>query len=87
MNSAIIFFSDKSAIELHEDDSIIPIVRTLSNNENSASMDKPIKLWEHIHNGLIPSLMDAFCNCDFFYINNNFDIVYGTHSIVKIELI
>ena len=83
-----IHFSDKSVLVLHENDSLIPIVllgQPGNSPESFASMDASIHLEEHVHNGLIPSLMDVLCKANFFYINDNINIVYGTHSIVKIE--
>lgn len=86
MSKAIIYFSDKSIIELHEGECIIPIVRNDIPDDSSASMAKTITLSNHIHNGLIPSIMDAFVECDFFYINHDYNVVYNSRSIVKIEL-
>ena len=61
MDKAIIHFSDKSIIELQEGDYIIPISHfSDSDGKENASMNVPIELWNHMHNGLIPSIMDAF---------------------------
>ena len=87
MNRAIIHFSDKSTLELKEGDTLIPIVSNKSVDEVTASMAKPIKLWNHISNGLIPSMMDVFIKCEFFYLNQNYDVVYNSNAIVRIELI
>lgn len=89
MSSGVkIHFSDKSILELHEKDFLIPIVfHQPSENfsKSFASMDVSVQLEEHINNGLIPSLMNVLCKSDFFYVNDNIEIVYGTHSIVRIE--
>lgn len=85
MASAKIYFSDKSSLIVNEGDRIIPIVRVHSDKDDFASMSKSIELYNHIHDGLIPSLMDAFCSCDYFYVNENRNTAYGSHSIVKIE--
>lgn len=87
MDKAIIHFSDKSILELQEGDYIIPISRfSDSDGIENASMNVPIKLWNHEQNGLIPSIMDAFLKCDFFYINHNYGTAYNSNAIVKIEL-
>lgn len=87
MDKAIIHFSDKSIIELQEGDYIIPISRfSNSDEEEHASMNATVELWNHVHNGLIPSIMDALLKCDFFYINHNYDTAYNSNAIVKIEL-
>ena len=87
MNKAIIYLSDNSTIELREGDYITPISHfsDLDGKEN-ASMDESIELWNHIHNGLIPSIMDAFLKCNFFYLNHDYDTVYNSNAIVKIKL-
>ncbi|MBD5394993.1 MAG: hypothetical protein HDR71_12190 [Lachnospiraceae bacterium] len=86
MDKAIIHFSDKSTIELKEGDFIIPIVRVDSDEKTFASMDESVELWGHVHNGLIPSIMDAFLKCDFFYVNHDFDTAYNSKAIVKITI-
>lgn len=86
MGKAIIYFSDKSSIEVKEGDSLIPIVSNNDNGKITATMSESIELWNHVHNGLIPSLMDAFVICDFFYLNHDYDTVYNSHAIVKITL-
>lgn len=85
MASAKIYFADKSTVTVTENDIIIPIVLSEVSDSKFASMDKSIELYNHIHNGLIPALMTAFCSCSYFYIGSNTDTVYGTGSIIKIE--
>ena len=86
MNSAIIYFSDKSTLKVKEGDMLTPIVLNKASDDVNASMDKPIELWNHVHNGLIPSLMDVFVKCDFFYLNHQYEVAYNSNAIVKIEL-
>lgn len=85
MNKATIYFSDKSKLTLSENDLIIPIQRNTFSDEQCASMGKPVELYNHIHDGLIPSIMDALCFCQFFYVGSNDSPVYCTSSIIKIE--
>lgn len=87
MQTAVIHFSDKSTLTLHEGDNIVPIIRVTFSDDDFTSMSKSEKIWEHTQNGLIPSIMDAFRNCNFFYLNNDMDVVYCVNSIVKIELV
>lgn len=86
MKKAIIYFSDKSTIEVKENDHIIPILPINGDDGIHASMGESVEVWDHIHNGLIPAIMDAFAQCDFFYLNHNYDIVYNSKSVVKIQL-
>ena len=85
METAIIYFSDKSTLTVKEGDFLIPIICCERDNITS-SIGKAIELWSHIHNGLIPSLMDTFAQCDFFYLNHDYNTVYNANSIVKIVL-
>ena len=85
MSTANIYFSDKSSLTVNDGDHITPIVPIRSDEGNFASMSEPIELYDHIHDGLIPSLMDALCFCDYFYLNDDRNVVYSSRSIVKIE--
>ena len=86
MSKATIYFSDKTSLVLHEDDLITPIVLNNSGEDTYASMDKTVKVEYHVHNGLIPSIMDALCKCSLFYVNQEIDITYSSHANVRIEM-
>lgn len=83
MNQIIVYFSNGDCLTLNEGDQITPIVYS---EPNSASISRNFTLDIHIHDGLIPTLMNSFYKSRFFYINNNHDVVYGTNTIVKIEM-
>lgn len=90
MNKAIVYFSDNSSLELSIGDRITPITYSpaLPNDEdrmNFPSMNVSVELTEHYHDGLIPSILKAFANCDFFYLNQNNEIVYNSKAIIRIE--
>lgn len=85
MNTATIYFSDKSTIVVKEGDLIIPIVQTAISDNVFSSMGESVEIYNHVNNGLIPALLDAFYLCKFFYINSSDSPVYGTACIVKIE--
>lgn len=88
MQTAIIYFSDQSTVTVSEGNLITPIISNkFDDDATTASMGETVELWNHVHNGLIPSLMDAFTRCDFFYLNHNYNIAYNSNSIVKIELV
>lgn len=87
MDKIIIHFSNKDTLVLKEGDRIIPIVKSVNNeDEIFASTDCSVPLEMHIHNGLIPSFLNALCRCSFFYINSDQETVFGTNTIVKIEM-
>lgn len=83
--SAIITFSDKSTVELHEGDLITPVVTIIEKDEQFASISKPVELENHVHDGLIPSILTALGYGDFFLINENHETAYSKNAIVKIE--
>ena len=86
MQTAIIYFSDQSTVTVSEGNFITPIISNKFDDTITASMGETVELWNHVHNGLIPSLMDAFMRCDFFYLNHDHNVAYNSNSIVKIEL-
>nr|DAJ91063.1 MAG TPA: hypothetical protein [Caudoviricetes sp.] len=86
MDKLKIIFSNGEVLTLKEHDLITPIVLHEQNGEQFPTMSKLNELWVHTHDGLIPSLMESLYLCRFFYVNENHNIVYGAHSIVKIEV-
>ncbi len=82
---ATILFSNGSTLDIHEADTIIPVKPLINTDTLGSSMAPTVHILSHIHNGLIPSLMEAFCNCDFFYLNHDYSIVYCSKSIVSIK--
>lgn len=86
MNTATIYFSDQSTLIINESDCIIPVSLVVQEKDNSfASMGKPFEICYHIHDGLIPALTTALCQCDFFYVNSNGDTIYSSNSVVRIK--
>lgn len=83
MYQVILYFSNGDCLTLNAGDLITPIVYPAP---NSASMSGNYSLEIHVHNGLIPSLMGAFYKSRFFYVNNDMDVIYGSNTIVKIEV-
>lgn len=82
-----IYFSDKSTLVLHENDCLIPVVFNPATGSDLgfSSMSKPVELYPHVHDGLIPSILDVLLSCQFFYVGNDCTSVYCTSSVVKIE--
>ena len=85
MKTATIYFSDRSSITVSNEDSIIPIYGVTQDDDSFASMGERVELHNHIHDGLIPSILDALCFCDFFFVNENGSTGFCTKSIIKIE--
>lgn len=85
MNTATVYFSDKSTLTLSENSILIPIIQNPHSDDNAACMGEPVQLIPHIHEGLIPPIMDALCFCQFFYVDSSDSPAYCTSSIIKIE--
>lgn len=82
--TATIFFADGTSLVIREDDTLTPIFSVKDSDASYASIGKSIDVYYHTHNGFIPSLMDCFCHCDFFYLNQDFSTVYSSNAIVRI---
>ncbi|MBC1524923.1 hypothetical protein HB825_05430 [Listeria booriae] len=98
MSKIIINFSDSTSLTLTNDDTLT----TLSKIDNVAvdtttkdkdvfpkvpSISQVLKLHEHHHDGLIPSLLEIVINYDFFMLNDDNKKVYCSNAIVSIESI
>ena len=87
MEKMKIYFSDNSSVIVSHGDYITPIIwNNTPDREPFYSMDATIYLEFHIHNGLIPSFIEALHDCDYFYLNGNQDIAYAKSAIVKLEI-
>lgn len=84
MHTATIYFSDGTSLKISDEDVIIPVSMCNYNDESFCSMGKSIEIYNHEHDGLIPSLTTAFCQCNFFYLNTNGDTIYSSNAIVRI---
>ena len=82
---ATIKFSDGSALNIKENDLIIPIMPVTHADTPSAAIGKPVEIYFHTNNGFIPSLMEAFCHYDYFYLNDDYSAAYCTKAIVSIK--
>ncbi len=84
MQSAKITFSDGSTMTVSATDCLIPIVKYDHNGETLTSQDKVYEIWYHVHDGLIPSLTELLCKCEFFKQIDG-SKVYKTSSVVSVE--
>lgn len=80
-----IFFSDGSTLSLKSGDEIIPVISSEQNGETCSTLSNPVTIGPHIHHGLIPSVLDALCRCNFFFVGDDTTTVYCSNSIIKIQ--
>lgn len=84
MQSAKITFSNNTFLTLTEGEHLIPIGKYEHDGEILTSMQKSYELWNHIHDGLIPSVTELLCRCEFFKQLES-DIIYKSSAVVSIE--
>ncbi len=82
---ARISFSDGSTIVIIEDQLIIPIIKYVKDDKTSVSKAEPVGIWYHLSDGLIPSLAELLCSCEFFQILTEDDKIYSSKAVVSIE--
>lgn len=85
MNKALLTFSNGETLELCDDQLIIPISKLVVNDDISVSQGLTYKLWYHSSAGLIPSICEMLCQCDFFQLMDNTDKVYNSAAVVTVE--
>jgi len=85
MFNGLITFSNGSTLVIEEDQLVIPISKFEDNGNISTCQYPTYKVWYHIHDGLIPSLTELLCQCDFFQLVNDKSKVYKSSSVVTIE--
>ena len=87
MVKALLTFSNGETLELQDEQYIVPIVKFPEEDSNrlGVSLDKPYKLWSHVHDGLIPSICEFLCNCEFFFLPDNREKIYNSNAVVTIK--
>lgn len=85
MHKAILAFSNGEKLEINEGQKIIPISRFCTEDDITVSQGIPYEVWYHASAGLIPSIAELLCKCDFFQLIENDDKVYKSSAVVTIE--
>jgi len=85
MNKALIKFSNGDSLELFDEQLIITISKLVINDDISVSQGPTYKLWYHSSAGLIPSICEMLCQCDFFQLVDNTDKAYSSTAVVTVE--
>ncbi|HEN0123651.1 TPA: hypothetical protein ACGL2S_000901 [Streptococcus agalactiae] len=78
-----ITFSDGSIVIFHEEQSFQSVVKS----NDAMSLSKIYSLWNHVHDGLIPSFLQLIANSQFFFDLENPQIYYASNAVIKIEAI
>lgn len=90
MNKIKVTFSDGTIATFHEEQTFTAI-GFFTSEENPKkyypSHSEVWGLWNHVHDGLVPSFLELLANSKFFFDIENPKIVYSSQSIVKIEII
>lgn len=85
MNRVKINFSNGTHLYIDENQVLLPICKYVDNKSITTYKGEPTTIWSHTNDGLIPSLTEFFCNCEFFEEEVS-AIVYKVSAIVSIEL-
>lgn len=87
MEKALLTFSNGETLELHDTQLIIPIVKfhEQDNKHFGVSLNVPQEIWYHAQDGLIPSICEILCNCEFFFLHDNREKVYRSSTVVTIQ--
>ncbi|MHC5373606.1 hypothetical protein ACYSNU_07365 [Enterococcus sp. LJL120] len=84
-----VYFADGTVETFHEEQSFMSIKSSLSSNEIPEklypSQSGVYSLWNHTHDGLVPSLLELLANSDYFFDIENPQNYYNSNSIVRIE--
>ncbi len=81
---ATITFSNGSRLVLKEDDFIVPVCPFKDDDGMFASQKPPHHLYRHVHDNLIPGIMDGLFNSNFFMLSSDHLKVYNVQQIVSI---
>lgn len=81
-------FSDGSTMTFHEDQTFMTVsfsVDAENPKKSYPSQSEIFGLWNHIHDGLVPSLLEIIANSKFFFDVEKPEVYYNSQSVVKIE--
>ena len=86
LETATIYFSDGNSLKINEGQLFMSIKSIASDTENLnfASQSKVFEIWNHIHDGLIPSILEVLFNSEYFFEVDKPSIVYNSKSVTKI---
>ena len=85
MNKAILSFSNGDTLELFEGQRITPIARHTYEDGVGTSQCETYEIWCHWSAGMIPSITELLCRCDFFLLQDDTDKAYASASVVSIK--
>jgi len=85
INKALLTFSNGKTLELCDNQLIITISKLVIDDEISVSQGPTCTLWYHSSAGLIPSICELLCKCDFFQLTDNTDKAYNSSTVVTVE--
>ena len=87
MEQAKITFSNGETIIISLNDYLTPVSKEEHKEEIFATRGKPVEMYLHIHDGLIPPIADVICCYSHFHVNDNFSTLYSSSAVVKVERI
>lgn len=85
MNQALLRFSNGDSLELHEGQMITPISKFTDENGTRVSKCPQYEVWSHINDGLMPSIAELLCSCDFFHPADKNNKIFNSSAVVTVE--
>lgn len=83
-------FSDGATVSFHEEQTFMAIGFFPDKEDplkHQPSHFETFGLWDHVHDGLVPSFLEILANSKFFYDVEEPNIYYNSQAVVKIESI
>lgn len=87
METATIYFSDGKSLSVKENQHFMSINSFPSDSDdlNYASQSKIFKLWSHVHDGMLPSILEVLFNSEYFFDVDVPSVIYNSKSVTRIE--
>lgn len=88
MHKIKVTFSDGSTAIFHEEQTFMAIRFSSDDQnprENYPSQSGTYGLWNHVHDGLVPSFLELLANSAFFFDLEHPKVHYSSQSVVKLE--
>lgn len=89
MHKIKVTFSDGSNTIFHEEQVFITVgffTDQENPNRKLPSQSETFGLWNHIHDGLVPSFLELLANSNFFVDSEEPNTYYNSNAVVKIEI-
>ena len=85
MATATIYFSDGRSLKVEEGQRFYPVTLCTLDEKPFATRGESVEIWNHVHDGLVPSILDLLLTSEFFMDIYNTSVVYSSKSVTRVE--